>query len=100
MRRIQFIELHDQPWFPSSLRNKITDALQFGFNLLNVYAPIAPLLEGALNSAQGETVRLSVSRLPIGRLSICVRAVAGHGLTFAENCLEYDVGIRPPSGSG
>jgi hypothetical protein len=52
MRRIQFIELHDQPWFPSSIRNKVTDALQFGFNLVNVYAPIAPLLEGALNSAK------------------------------------------------
>ncbi len=44
MRRVQFIELHEQPWFPSSLRDEITEALQFGLNLLNAYAPIAPLL--------------------------------------------------------
>ncbi len=49
MRRIQFIELHDQAWFPSSLRDYVTDALQFGFNLLKSYAPIAPLLQSALD---------------------------------------------------
>jgi len=51
MRRVQFIELHEQPWFPSSLRDEITDALQFGLNLSKAYAPIAPLLQGVLDSA-------------------------------------------------
>jgi len=51
MRRAQFIELHEQPWFPPSLRHEITDALQFGLNLLKVYAPIAPLLQSVLDSA-------------------------------------------------
>jgi hypothetical protein len=51
MRRIQFIELHEQPWFPSSLRADVTDALQFGFNLLHAYAPIAPLLQSVIDSA-------------------------------------------------
>jgi hypothetical protein len=50
MRRVQFIELHEQAWFPASLRDEITDALQFGFNLLKAYAPIAPLLQRALDS--------------------------------------------------
>jgi len=50
MRRVQFIELHDQAWCPSSLRDYVTDALQFGFNLLKSYAPIAPLLQSALDS--------------------------------------------------
>jgi len=50
MRRIQFIELHEQRWFPSSLRDEITDALQFGLNLLKAYSPIAPLLRRALDS--------------------------------------------------
>jgi len=50
MRRIQFIELHEQSWFPSSLRDFVTDALQFGFNLLKLYAPIAPLLQSVLDS--------------------------------------------------
>ncbi len=50
MHRIQFIELHEQPWFPSSLRDDVTDAMQFGFNLLRAYAPIAPLLQRVIDS--------------------------------------------------
>ncbi len=55
MARIQFIEIHDQPWFPGSIRDEITDALQFGFNAINAYAPIAPLLRSALDSASSST---------------------------------------------
>ncbi len=55
MRRIQFIEIHDQPWFPSSLRDGVTDALQFGFNLLNSYAPVIPLLERALDATRSRS---------------------------------------------
>ena len=50
MRRVQFIELHEQPWFPPSLRDEITDALQFGLNFSKAYAPIAPLLQSVLDS--------------------------------------------------
>ncbi len=56
MRRIQFIELHDRPWFPPSLRDEITDALQFGLNLLKAYAPIVPLLHGALDSTRSRSI--------------------------------------------
>ena len=56
MRRIHFIEFHDQPWFPSFLRDYITDALQFGFDRFKVYAPIAPLLQRALDSKQSPTI--------------------------------------------
>jgi hypothetical protein len=56
MRRVQFIELHEQPWCPSSVRDGITDALQFGFNLLQAYAPIAPLLQGALDSSASGSI--------------------------------------------
>ncbi|HTC46539.1 MAG TPA: hypothetical protein VK722_04430 [Candidatus Aquilonibacter sp.] len=52
MPRIQFIELHEQPWFPSSLRADVTDALQFGFNLLHAYEPIAPLLQSVIDSTE------------------------------------------------
>jgi hypothetical protein len=55
MRRVQFIELHEQPWFPSSLRADVTDALQFGFNLLHAYAPIAPLLQSVIDSTADRT---------------------------------------------
>jgi hypothetical protein len=50
MRRVQFIELHEQPWFPSSLRDDVTDAVQFGYNLIRAYAPIAPLLQSVIDS--------------------------------------------------
>jgi hypothetical protein len=56
MRRIQFIELHDQPWFPPSIRDEITDALQFGLSLLNAYAPIGPLLHSAIESARSHSI--------------------------------------------
>jgi hypothetical protein len=52
MRRIQFIELHEQPWFPSSLRDDVTDAVQFGYNLVRAYAPIAPLLQSVIDSTE------------------------------------------------
>jgi SAM-dependent methyltransferase len=48
MRRIQFIELHDQPWFPSFLRDEVTDALQYGLTLFTLYEPIAPILQSLL----------------------------------------------------
>jgi hypothetical protein len=56
MRRIQFIELHEQPWFPSPLRDGMTDALQFGFRLVKAYAPIAPLLQKALDSTRSKSI--------------------------------------------
>jgi hypothetical protein len=55
MRRVQFIELHEQSWFPSSLRDDVTDAMQFGFNLLRAYAPIAPLLQSVIDSTGNRT---------------------------------------------
>jgi len=56
MRRVQFIELHEQPWFPSPLRDGMTDALQFGFRLVKAYAPIAPLLQDALDSTRSRSI--------------------------------------------
>jgi hypothetical protein len=52
MRRIQYIEIHDQSWFPSAIRDEITDALQFGFNKIKAYSPIAPVLQDAFDSAR------------------------------------------------
>ncbi len=56
MPRIQFFEIHEQPWFPTFLRDEVTDALQFGLNFLGVYAPIAPLLQSALERAGSRTI--------------------------------------------
>jgi hypothetical protein len=56
MRRVQFIELHEQPWFPQCLRREITDALQFGLNFLKAYAPIAPLLQRVLDTTRCRSI--------------------------------------------
>lgn len=50
MRRLQFIEIHEQQWCPSALRDGVTDALQFGVNLSGLYGTVAPLLQRALDS--------------------------------------------------
>jgi hypothetical protein len=51
MRRRQWMELHDQPWFPNSLRNLVTDTLQFVWNCFDFYEPIVPRLRYALQDA-------------------------------------------------
>ncbi len=56
MRRVQFIELHEQPWFPSSLRDQTTDALQFGLNLLKAYAPMVPLIRRVIDSLRSPSI--------------------------------------------
>ncbi|MBZ5663812.1 MAG: class I SAM-dependent methyltransferase [Acidobacteriia bacterium] len=56
MRRLHLIEIHEQPWFPSTLRDQATDALQFGFNLLNAYGPVISLLQRALESTEERAV--------------------------------------------
>src|SRR5712692_8404465 len=52
MRRVQFIEILDQTWFPRSLRDATTDALQFLVNLGNLYKPVVPHLRKALEIAR------------------------------------------------
>jgi hypothetical protein len=47
MRRIQFIEIHDQSWFPASLRDQVTDDLQVLLNIGKPYeAILSQLVEG------------------------------------------------------
>ena len=56
MRRIQFIELHEQSWFPKFLRDGITDTLQFALNNAAAYASIAPLFQRALCAAKRHSI--------------------------------------------
>lgn len=51
MRRHQWFEIHDQPWFPNSIRDLITDTLQFVWNFFGFYEPIIPRLRIALQEA-------------------------------------------------
>jgi hypothetical protein len=56
MRRIQFIELHEQPWFPKFLRDDITDTLQFALSNTAAYGSIAPLFQRALHDAKRHSI--------------------------------------------
>jgi hypothetical protein len=56
MRRIQFIELHDQSWFPAFLRDEVTDALQYGLSRFNVYAPAAPIIRSLLEATASRSI--------------------------------------------
>jgi SAM-dependent methyltransferase len=51
MRRIQWFEIHDQPWFPAFLRDQVTDALQLILRLGNFYEPIAGRLRQAVEKS-------------------------------------------------
>jgi hypothetical protein len=48
MKRFQLIEIGDQVWLPNSIRDALTDYLQFVINLTQPYTPIAPQLGRAL----------------------------------------------------
>ena len=48
MKRFQLIEIEDQPWLPNSLRDALTDYLQYITDKTQPYQPIVPLLENAL----------------------------------------------------
>jgi hypothetical protein len=48
MSRIHFFEIEDKSWCPKSLRDGITDCIQFGLNLFNFYGPIYPQLKAAV----------------------------------------------------
>jgi len=48
MSRLHVVEIHDQPWCPSSLRDALTDFLQFTINLGRAYDGIVPMLRDAI----------------------------------------------------
>src|ERR1700681_3004885 len=52
----RFFEFHDQQWFPKSLRDGVTDALQFILSLSGIYRPIVPLLNKAVEASGAERI--------------------------------------------
>jgi hypothetical protein len=51
MSRLQLFEVHDQPWCPRSLRDALTDFLQFTINLGGTYDAVVPMLRDAIARA-------------------------------------------------
>jgi hypothetical protein len=54
--RLELFEIHDQPWFPDSLRREVLDALQMILERTNAYKPIAGRLREALNCSGAREV--------------------------------------------
>ena len=51
MPRLHLFEIHEQPWFPQSLRDAVTDSLQVVLNCTLYHKQIAPLLRSAMDRA-------------------------------------------------
>lgn len=56
MRRLEISEIHESSWFPQSLRNLVTDSLQFILNTGRVYRPVVGRLRRAIDSAGAHRV--------------------------------------------
>jgi hypothetical protein len=56
MARLHLIEIHDQPWCPTSLRDALTDFLQFTINLGGTYDAVVPILRDAIARARATRV--------------------------------------------
>ncbi|WP_299554272.1 hypothetical protein [Seonamhaeicola sp.] len=56
MPRIHLFEFEDLKWFPSSLRDYMTDFLQFISNKFDVYKPIVPVIEEGLEKSNTNTI--------------------------------------------
>ncbi len=56
MKRIHLFEFEDLSWFPSFLRNYMTDFLQFLANKTNLYKPVLPILSKAINAEGSNTI--------------------------------------------
>jgi len=56
MRRSTLSEIHERPWFPASLRDHVTDTLQFIFDTIKIYRPVAARLGAALQASRANRV--------------------------------------------
>jgi hypothetical protein len=56
MARLHLVEIHDLPWCPPSLRDALTDFLQFALLVGRGYAGVGPLLAAAVKRAGASRV--------------------------------------------
>src|SRR5438309_11734724 len=81
MRRVQLLEIHDQPWFPSFLRDLVTDDLQVLLNIGKPYDDILPQLREGIERAGADRV-----------LDLC--SGAGGPWPWMAEALEWLEGMR------
>lgn len=56
MKRLHLFEFEDKSWFPSIIRNYMTDYLQFVTNTMNFYEGIIPILKKGLAKTTNNTI--------------------------------------------
>ena len=56
MRRVHLFEIHEQAWLPDSLRDVVTDILQWILNLTKTYAAVEPRLRAALKQSMASQI--------------------------------------------
>src|SRR6266542_1556527 len=56
MRRMHLIEIHEQPWCPASLRDALTDYLQFAIESGNPYGGIVERLKQSVLRARATRI--------------------------------------------
>ena len=56
LRRVHLFEIHEQAWLPDSLRDAVTDILQWILNLTKTYAAVEPRLRAALRHSKASQV--------------------------------------------
>ncbi|WP_313806423.1 hypothetical protein [Flavobacterium sp.] len=56
MSRIHLFEIEDQKWFPTFLRNYMTDFLQFLSNKTKLYQPVIPVIEKGLEASKNNQI--------------------------------------------
>ncbi len=56
MRRQRWFEIHDQPWFPAFLRDRVTEALEAVWNANRTYHPIAARLRDAVERSGSDRI--------------------------------------------
>ena len=86
MSRNELSEIHEQPWFPKTLRDDVTDGLQFVFRIAKIYEPIAPFLASAVKASGAQrlidlcsgaggpwiSLQQTLARQSTDRLEICL----------------------------
>ncbi|MBT9492924.1 MAG: class I SAM-dependent methyltransferase [Paucibacter sp.] len=80
MRRMHLFEIEDQPWLPSSIRNGITDFLQFAVEQGNLYKNFSVRLAKVLRAQQVEQI-----------VDLCAGG-GGPGLSMLKNIPEINAG--------
>ncbi len=78
INRIQLFEFESQTWFPQTLQNYRTDFLQFASNKLDVYHPIAPIIEKGLSKTQHSKIIDLASGAGRGWLSLRRHLIKKH----------------------